>query len=162
MAPGKLWSFVQLGSSTERGRMSERTISLALSKPSVALGNQSVECSGKRHLQLLCFKFLLLSEKFSVTRPTSFQITYPEVTYSPERCRTSTSLLSCPQATCSAECTRKPVHVGKKDPESQDTGGDRSSGTVLDYYLHSWVLQDTCICPLPYKQITRETTLACP
>lgn len=86
-----------------------------------------------RHLQLLRFKILLPSEKFSVTRPAGFQITYPEVTYSPEHCRTRTSLPSPPQATCLAECTGKPAHVGQKEAESQDTGGDGSSPAVLGY-----------------------------
>ena len=78
--------------------MSESTISLALSKPAVPLGNQSEGWGGKWHLQLLCFEILLPSQKFSVTRPAGFQITYPEVTYTQEHRRTSTSLLSPPQA----------------------------------------------------------------
>lgn len=126
-------SFVQQGSSMERRRMSEVTISLVLSKPAIPLGNQSEGRGGKRHFQLLCFKILLPSEKLGVTRPASFQIIYPDVTYSQEHCRTSTSLLSPPQATCSAECTHKPAHVEQKEPELQDTGGDGSSATVLGY-----------------------------
>ena len=104
-------SFVQQGSSMERGRMSEATVSLALSKPAVPPGNQSEEWGGKRHRQLLCYKILLPSEKFGVTGPAGFQIAYPEVTYSQEHCRTSTSLLSPPQATWLAERTQKPVYV---------------------------------------------------
>lgn len=117
----------------ERGKVSEAAVSLALSKPAMPLGNQSEGGSGKWHLHLLCFKILLPLEKFGMTRPAGFQITYPEVTYSQEHCRTSTSLLSPPQATCSAECTQKPAHVEQKEPESQVTGGNGSSATVLGY-----------------------------
>lgn len=79
--------------------MSEAAVPLALPEP---VGDQSEGWGGERHLRLLWFKILLPSEKFGVTRPAGFQITYPTVAYSQERRGTSPSLPSPPQASGSA------------------------------------------------------------